>query len=127
MRIAGVTIPDKKRIEIGLTEIFGIGQSLASEILENAGVDASKKPSDISEDEENQIREEVEKIKVEGDLKRAISGNIKRLKDIEAYRGLRHSKGLPARGQRTKTNSRTARPYKGRKTMGSGRTKVEKT
>lgn len=127
MRIAGITIPDDKRIEIGLTAVYGIGRARALEILSNAGIDASKKPSDIGEDDENKIREEVDKFKVEGDLKRAVSGNIKRLKDISAYKGSRHSKGLPARGQRTKTNSRTARPYQGRKTMGSGRTKVEKT
>lgn len=127
MRISGITIPDDKRLEIGLSSIYGIGRTRAKQILLEAGVDAGKKPEEVSEDEENKIREQVEKFKVEGDLKREISGNIKRLKDSGTYRGSRHSKGLPARGQRTKTNSRNARPYQGRKTMGSGKIKVEKT
>lgn len=127
MRISGITIPDEKRLEIGLSSIYGVGRARAKQILTDAGVDLGKKPGEVSEDEENKIREQVEKFKVEGDLKRDISGNIKRLKDIGTYRGSRHAKGLPARGQRTKTNSRSARPYQGRKTMGSGKIKVEKT
>jgi small subunit ribosomal protein S13 len=126
MRISGITIPDEKRLEIGLTSIYGIGRSLAHDILNNAKIDYGKKAKEITAVEENKIREEIEKIKVEGDLKREKSGNIKRLKDIGSYRGSRHLKGLPGRGQRTKSNSRTARPYAGRKTMGSGKTKVEK-
>jgi small subunit ribosomal protein S13 len=127
MRISGITIPDEKRLEIGLSSIYGVGRARAKQILTEAGVDHGKKPGEVSESEENKIREQVEKFKVEGDLKRDISGNIKRLKDIGTYRGSRHAKGLPARGQRTKTNSRSARPYQGRKTMGSGKVKVEKT
>lgn len=126
MRIAGITIPDNKQLEVGLTELYGIGRTRARDILSEAGISYDKTAKDLSEKEESQIRSLVENFKIEGDLKREVSGNIKRLKDIKTYRGLRHSKGLPARGQRTKTNSRTVRPYRGRKTMGSGRRKVEK-
>ena len=125
MRIAGITIPEEKRIEIGLTAVYGIGRPVAQKILEGAGIDFSKKPKDLSEDDENKIRKIVEEILTEGDLKREISGNIKRLRDIKCYRGTRHTKRLPARGQRTKTNSRTVRGNV-RKTMGSGKKKVEK-
>jgi small subunit ribosomal protein S13 len=126
MRISGITIPDNKRLEIGLTAVYGVGRSLAHKILDKSGIDRGKKGSDVTTAEENEIRKAMEDIKVEGDLKRDKSGNIKRLKDIESYRGTRHSKGLPARGQRTKSNSRTVRPYAGRKTMGSGKVKVDK-
>jgi small subunit ribosomal protein S13 len=126
MRIAGITIPEKKRIEIGLAYLFGIGRPLAKTILANAKVDGGKKPADLSADEENAIRREIEKFKIEGDLSREIQQNIKRLKDIKAYRGVRHMRHLPVRGQRTKTNSRTVRGNV-RRTMGSGRKKVEKT
>lgn len=126
MRIQGINIPDNKRLEISLTEIYGIGRSTARNILGNAKISPSKKTSELSEDEENKIRSLIDAIKTEGDLKRLVSGNIKRLKDIKAYRGTRHAKHLPARGQRTKTNSRTTRGNV-RKTMGSGRRKVEKT
>lgn len=127
MRIAGITIPDNKRIEIGLTAVYGVGRSLAHKVLDKAKVSYDKKGKDITSTEENKIREAMEaiKIKVEGDLKREKSGNIKRLKDIKSYRGSRHAKSLPARGQRTKTNSRTVRGNI-RKTMGSGRVKVDK-
>lgn len=126
MRIAGITIPDNKRIEIGLSYLYGIGRQNAKSILADAGIDGSKKPADVTLEEENALRREIEKIKIEGDLKRQIAANIKRHKDIKTYRGLRHLRKLPVRGQRTKTNSRTVRGNT-RKTMGSGRKKVEKT
>ncbi|MEK7662458.1 MAG: 30S ribosomal protein S13 [Patescibacteria group bacterium] len=126
MRIFGITVPEKKRLEIGLTVFYGIGRPRAKKILNAAGVQVGKKPKDLSAEEENKIRKEVESLKLEGDLKREISSNIKRLKDIKSYRGTRHQKKLPVRGQRTKTNSRTVRGNV-RRTMGSGRRKVEKT
>jgi small subunit ribosomal protein S13 len=126
MRIAGITIPENKRIDIGLSYLYGVGRSNAKTILAAAKVDGAKKPKDVSVEEENAIRREIEKIKIEGDLKREIAGNIKRHKDIKTYRGVRHLRKLPVRGQRTKTNSRTVRGNV-RKTMGSGRKKVEKT
>ena len=125
MRILGITIPDTKRLEIGLTALYGVGRPLAHKILDTAKIDYGKKAKDLSTDDENKVREAVETYKIEGDLKREISGNIKRLKDIGSYRGSRHAKRLPARGQSTKTNSRTVRGNV-RKTMGSGRTKVDK-
>lgn len=125
MRILGITLPDEKRLEIALTAVYGIGRPKAHEILTKAGIDFGKKPKDLNAEEENLIRTEVEKLKLEGDLKREVSSNIKRLKDIGAYRGSRHAKRLPSRGQRTKTNGRTLKGA--RKTMGSGRRTVEKT
>lgn len=125
MRILGITIPEGKRLEIGLTTLYGIGRPLAHKILEEAKIDFGKKPKDLSVDDENTIRSIIEKFKIEGDLKREVAGNIKRLKDIKAYRGSRHARGLPSRGQRTKTNSRTRRGNV-RKTMGSGKRAVEK-
>lgn len=127
MRIGGTNIPDNKRMEIALTYIFGIGRSRAQEILNNAKIDFGKKSKELTEKEANAIRKEIEKFKTEEELQREISSNIRRLKDIKAYRGIRHIRQLPTRGQRTKTNSRTTRPYRGRKTMGSGRKKLEKT
>jgi len=124
MRISGITLPNK-RIEYALTAIFGIGISRAKKIIAESGVAMGKKTNDLTGDEENSLRRLIESFKTEGDLKREISGNIKRLKDIGSYRGSRHAKGLPSRGQRTKTNSRTRRGNV-RKTMGSGRKKVEK-
>ncbi len=124
MRLLGITIPDNKRLEIGLTSIYGIGRPLAHKILTDAGVDFGKKSKDLSTQEENEIRKIIENIKLEGELRREISANIKRLKDIKSYRGTRHAKRLPARGQRTKTNARTLKGAK--KTMGSGRKKAEK-
>lgn len=126
MRISGITIPDAKRLEFGLTEIYGIGRAGAIKILTDAGVSPLKKPSEISAEEENAIRKIIEGLKTEGTLKREISANVKRLKDIKAYRGVRHMRKLPVRGQRTKTNSRTVRGNV-RKTMGSGKRKLEKT
>lgn len=125
MRISGITIPDQKRIEIGLTSIYGIGRSRAQHILDEAKVEYGKKSVELTADEEARIRKVLEVFKLEGDLKREVSANIKRLKDIKAYRGSRHQKGLPSRGQRTKTNSRTRRGNV-RKTMGSGKKKLEK-
>ncbi len=126
MRILGITLPDNKRLEIGLTALYGIGRPRAHIILDEAKVEYGKKSKDLTVDEENAIRKAVEKYQLEGDLKREIGGNIKRLKDIVAYRGIRHLKGLPSRGQNTRTNSRTRRGNV-RKTMGTGRRKLEKT
>lgn len=126
MRIAGTNIPENKRLEVALTYLYGIGRVSAIKILQNASVPLDKKVKDLSHAESNKIRELIEKNKIESDLRREISGNIKRLKEVGSYRGIRHSKNLPVRGQRTKTNSRTSRPYKGRKTMTSGRRKAEK-
>jgi small subunit ribosomal protein S13 len=125
MRISGITIPDNKRLKVGLTVLYGIGLSLSKQILAEAKVDGEKKPTEITPEEENTVRKIIESSKIEGDLKREVSGNIKRLKDIKSYRGTRHAKKLPARGQRTKTNSRTLRGNT-RKTMGTGRKAADK-
>lgn len=107
-RIAGVDLPRDKRVEIGLTYIFGIGKSTAKRILAETGIDANTRIRDLTEDEVSKLREVIDKTaKVEGDLRREISLNIKRLIEIGSYRGLRHRRGLPVRGQRTKTNART--------------------
>ncbi len=120
-RIAGVTLPNEKRIEIALQYIFGVGKTRSLEVLEKAKVDKNTKTKNLSEDEVNTLRTIIEKeYRVEGELKRDILMNIKRLKEIGSYRGSRHAKHLPARGQRTKTNSRTVRGNV-RKTMGSGK------
>jgi small subunit ribosomal protein S13 len=120
-RIAGVNIPENKRIEISLTYIYGVGRPLSKRILEELKIDINKKASDLSPKEVNDLKDYIEKkYKIEGDLRRQIMINVKRLKDIGAWRGLRHVKGLPVRGQRTKTNNRTVRGNV-RKTMGSGR------
>ena len=126
MRIAGITIPDEKRLEIGLTAIYGVGRPRALSTLLSVGIKAGAKPKELSAKEESALREAIEKFMVEGELKRDISANIRRLKDIKSYRGSRHTKHLPARGQKTKTNSRTVRGNK-RTTMTSGRRKLEKT
>jgi len=125
MRILGISLPDNKRLAYALTAIYGIGPSRARVILQKSKVDPMLKPKDLSVEQENAIRVLVESHKIEGDLKREVASNIKRLKDIKAYRGTRHARHLPARGQRTKTNSRTVRGNV-RKTMGSGRRKEEK-
>lgn len=125
MRILGITLSDSKRLEIALTDVYGIGRPRAQAILTEAGIDFGKKPAELTTEEESKIRSIVEKIKLEGDLRREISSNIKRLKDIGAHRGTRHARRLPARGQRTKTNARTLRGA--RKTMGSGRKVESKT
>ena len=126
MRILGITVPNEKRLEIGLTCLYGIGISSARKILDQVSIDRGKRAKDLTPDEENKIRSVVEGMTIEGNLKREISGNIKRLKDIKTYRGIRHIKRLPVRGQRTKTNSRTVRGNV-RKTMASGRRKESKT
>ncbi len=125
MRILGITIPDTKRLEIGLTTLFGVGRSRAQKILDEAKVDWATKAKDLTPDQENTIKKIIENFKIEGDLKRDVSANIKRLKDIKAYRGIRHARSLPSKGQRTKTNSRTRRGNV-RKTMGTGRRAVDK-
>ena len=113
-RIAGITLPPEKRIEVGLTYIFGIGRSKSNKILEEAKIDKNKKVKALSEDEINKIRQIIEKReKIEGDLRKEISQNIKRLVDIGCYRGLRHKRRLPVRGQRTKTNARTRKGPRG--------------
>ena len=120
-RIAGVNIPEKKQIEIALTHIYGIGRPLSRKILIKAGIDPVKKAADLNPQEVATLKDIIEKnYKVEGELKREIMTNIKRLKDIESWRGIRHIKGLPVRGQRTRTNTRTIRGNV-RKTVGSGR------
>lgn len=125
MRILGITIPDSKQLAISLTTLYGVGRSRALFILKEAKIDPKTKAKDITVEQENDIRKIIESFRIEGDLKREVASNIKRLKDIKTYRGSRHAKRLPARGQRTKTNSRTIRGNT-RKTMGSGRKKEEK-
>ncbi|MBI5733045.1 30S ribosomal protein S13 [Candidatus Jorgensenbacteria bacterium] len=125
MRIVGINIPDNKRIEIALMYVYGIGRSLAGRILKTAEIDFGKLAKDLSSAEVNRIQSTIEKnYKVEGELRQVIKQNINRLKEIKAYRGVRHVKRLPVRGQRTRTNSRTIRGNV-RKTAGSGRRKVE--
>lgn len=125
MRLIGVNIPDEKRVDIAITYIYGIGRHSAASILKEAKVDVSKKAKDLDPGELNRLKETIEKkYKVEGELRQLIKQNISRLKDIKAYRGIRHLKRLPVRGQRTKTNSRTIRGNV-RKTAGSGKRKVE--
>ncbi|KKT29603.1 30S ribosomal protein S13 [Candidatus Giovannonibacteria bacterium RIFCSPLOWO2_12_FULL_44_25] len=126
VRIAGVNIPDNKKIPVALSYIYGVGQPLALKILMSAKVDPKRRAKDLSSQEVGRLRDIIEKDhKVEGELRREIILNIKRLKDIKSYRGLRHARGLPTRGQRTKTNSRTRRGNV-RKTMMSGKRKLEK-
>ncbi len=126
MRIAGVTISDDKQLAYALPLIFGIGPARARDILAKAGVEPTKKGKELSSEEEQKIRTLAEDYTIEGELRREIGQNIKRLKDIHSHRGDRHSRGLPVRGQRTKTNSRTRRGNV-RKTMTSGRRTLEKT
>lgn len=125
MRIVGITLPENKRMEIALTAIYGIGRARAHSILDSVGIDHGAKTKDVDADKEAKLREAVESFTIEGDLKREVAANIKRFKDIKSYRGSRHAHRLPARGQRTKSNSRTGRGNI-RKTMGSGKKKVEK-
>ncbi|MDO8486162.1 MAG: 30S ribosomal protein S13 [Candidatus Staskawiczbacteria bacterium] len=120
-RIAGINIPENKRIEIALTYIYGIGRPLSAEILNIAKIDINKRSQDLTSEEINILKDIIEKKhKIEGDLRRQVMVNIKRLKDVGSFRGSRHAKGLPTRGQRTKTNNRTVRGNV-RKTIGSGR------
>ncbi len=106
-RIAGNNLPNHKHIEIALTSIYGIGRPTAKSICDAAGIDRNRKVSDLSEEDADKLRNEVAKCQVEGDLRREVSMNIKRLMDLGCYRGLRHRRGLPVRGQRTSTNART--------------------
>jgi small subunit ribosomal protein S13 len=125
MRILGVNIPDNKRVEIALTYVYGIGHSASRRILSAAKVDPNKKTSELASDDVARIQNFIEKnLRVEGELRQLIKRNIQRLKDLKTYRGTRHLRRLPARGQRTRTNSRTVRGNV-RKTAGSGKRKVE--
>jgi small subunit ribosomal protein S13 len=126
-RIAGVTLPAQKRLDVALQYIYGIGMTTAKKIIAESGVPASVRVKDLSEVQANTVRDIVEKkYKVEGELKREVLGNIKRLKEIGSYRGMRHVRNLPVRGQRTRTNTRTVRGNV-RRTTGSGKRKLEKT
>ena len=126
MRIAGVTLPDNKQLAYALPLIYGIGPTRALDILKEAKIEPTKKGSELSAEEEQTIRSLAETYTIEGELRREIGQNVKRLKDIRSTRGQRHEKRLPVRSQRTKTNSRTVRGNT-RKTMGSGRRTLEKT
>ncbi|MBP6860065.1 MAG: 30S ribosomal protein S13 [Candidatus Pacebacteria bacterium] len=126
MRISGVTLPDDKQLAYALPQIYGIGFTRAKQILDKAGVAHDTKGKDLTSDEEQKIRQLAEGFLIEGELRREIGQNVKRLKDIKSARGSRHALHLPVRGQRTKTNSRTVRGNV-RKTMGSGRRTLEKT
>lgn len=125
IRIAGANIPNK-RLVIALTYIYGIGLTRSKLIVAKAKLDESIRPKDLSEEELNVLRRLVGEYMIEGDLRREVISNVRRLKDIKCYKGIRHGKHLPVRGQKTKTNSRTVRGNK-RATMGSGRVKVTKT
>ncbi len=124
-RIAGIDLPREKRIEVGLTYIFGIGPTSAKKMLAHTGINPDTRVKDLSEDDEKRLRDAIDtlQLRVEGDLRREVQGNIKRLMDIGCYRGLRHRRGLPVRGQRTKTNARTR---KGPKRTVAGKKKVTK-
>ena len=126
LRIAGITVPDTKRLEIALTAIYGVGRPRALATLTALGIDPGKRAKDLSSQEETSLRDAIEKFRVEGELRRSIAANVRRLKDIKSHRGSRHAKKLPVRGQTSKTNSRTVRGNV-RKTMTSGRRKLEKT
>jgi small subunit ribosomal protein S13 len=126
MRIFGISIPDNKHLSIALTEVYGVGRPRALKVLAEAKVDPTRKAPSLTTEEENTIRTLLEAYTLEGNLRRETGQNIKRLKDILSYRGSRHSRGLPVRGQRTRVNSRTVRGNK-RSTMGSGKIKVSKT
>ncbi|OGI21276.1 MAG: 30S ribosomal protein S13 [Candidatus Moranbacteria bacterium RIFCSPHIGHO2_01_FULL_55_24] len=125
VRIAGVNIPDNKRVEIALTYIYGVGLATSQKVLADLSIDPNIRTKDLTDVQANKLREAIEKKhRVEGELRHLIKQNIKRLKEIGCYRGTRHQKGLPSRGQRTKTNTRTVRGNV-RKTMGSGRKKSD--
>lgn len=108
-RIAGIDLPNEKRIEASLPYIFGVGPTLAKKIISECQIDPNTRTKNLTEDQINKLQRAVEKFKVEGDLRREIQANVKRLQEIGAYRGIRHSRGLPVRGQRTRTNARTKR------------------
>lgn len=121
-RVGGVELPDNKRVDIGLTYLYGIGRSNVVTLIEKAGVDGSKRVKDLTEEEVGKLQKALDQFKVEGDLHQEISGHIRRLEEIGAYRGLRHRHGLPARGQRTRSNARTRKGK--RKTVGTVRKEV---
>jgi small subunit ribosomal protein S13 len=125
-RIAGINIPLNKRAEIGLTYIYGIGRSTSNKVLVEAGVEPDRKVKDLTEDEVRKLREQVDDLLVEGDLRRETSQNVKRLMEIGSYKGLRHRRGLPANGQRTKTNARTRKGPKRGSSAGGGKKKIRK-
>jgi small subunit ribosomal protein S13 len=125
-RIAGINIPLNKRAEIGLTYIYGVGRSSSNQVLTEVGVDPDTKVKDLTEDEVRQLREKVDDLLVEGDLRRERSQNVKRLMEIGSYKGLRHRRGLPANGQRTKTNARSRKGPKRGSAMGGGKKKIRK-
>jgi small subunit ribosomal protein S13 len=121
-RIVGVDIPNEKRIDVALTYLYGIGRSNVSQVLENAKVEGTKRVKELNEDEISRITKALDKIMIEGDLRREVGQNIKRLEDIGTYRGMRHRRGLPARGQNTRHNARTRKGKK--KTVGTVRKEV---
>jgi small subunit ribosomal protein S13 len=125
-RIAGINIPLNKRSEIGLTYIYGIGRSTANQVLAEAGVSPDTYVKDLTEDEVRKLRERVDDLLVEGDLRRERSQNVKRLMEIGSYKGLRHRRGLPANGQRTKTNARSRKGPKRGSAAGGGKKKIRK-
>src|SRR5215217_3735396 len=125
-RIAGINIPLNKRAEIGLTYIYGIGRSTSNQVLAEAGVSPETYVKDLTEDEVRKLRERVDDLLVEGDLRRERSQNVKRLMEIGSYKGLRHRRGLPANGQRTKTNARTRKGPKRGASSGGGKKKIRK-
>lgn len=125
MRLLGVTIPDQKQVKYSLTYIYGIGLTSSVKILAETKIDAKKLTKDLTQDEQNKLKNFVEKtLRIEGELRQVVRQNINRLKDLKAYRGVRHARHLPVRGQRTRTNSRTVRGNI-RKTAGSGKRKVD--
>jgi small subunit ribosomal protein S13 len=125
-RIAGINIPLNKRAEIGLTYIYGVGRSTSNKVLAEVGVDPDTKVKDLTEEEVRNLREKVDDLLVEGDLRRERSQNVKRLMEIGSYKGLRHRRGLPANGQRTKTNARSRKGPKRGSAMGGGKKKIRK-
>jgi len=125
IRIAGINLPDNKRAEIALTYVYGIGRSLSLKILQDLKINPETKTKDLTDNEADLLRGVIEKMRVEGDLRRTVGQDVKRLKEIGCYRGARHKSGLPVRGQRTKTNARTKRGK--RATTTSGRVKLQKT
>ncbi len=126
MRIAGVTLPDTKQLEYALRSVYGVGPTRSREVLTKAKIAFDTKAEDLSPEDEQRLRALIEEFTIEGELRRKVTQDIKRLKDIRSGRGVRHERNLPVRGQRTKTNSRTRRGNV-RKTMGSGRRTLEKT
>jgi small subunit ribosomal protein S13 len=125
-RIAGINIPLNKRVEVGLTYIYGIGRSTSNTVLDKAGVDSDTYVRDLTDDEVLRLRETIDDVMVEGDLRRERSQNVKRLMETGSYRGLRHRRGLPVNGQRTKTNARTRKGPKRGQAAGGGKKKIRK-